>query len=382
MMINIIDNDSNSLQSLVEKKKNDLSVVKMDMSFGEIVSLYNDKTLHISPEYQRLFRWPLDKQSKFIESLLLGIPIPPIFVAEDKETGKWELIDGLQRVSTVISFMGEMQPDSFKLKTGNGEDEETIEIKNNWTLEEGGLVKEIEGWTFKQLPLKLQLAIKRYPCRVEVLKLGTVEGTTIDMRYELFNRLNTGGSPLKEQEIRNCIFRNPSMESFYECLKDLSVNTDFLNLVEPTKRQKSEMYTQELVLRFFAFYNGHENISDNLGIFLTNYMESIYKGKIQFKEEQKQIFMDTLKIINGVNSESNKVFRNDRNNFVPSFYDAIVVGISLNLNKYRNLEDSEIISRINELKNHEEFKSLMDSSSGSASKMKKRINIAKNIFKL
>ena len=85
--------------------RNEIRTDKLDMSFGEISNLYENKELIITPEYQRLFRWHPTQKSRFIESILLGIPTPAIFVAED-ESGVWELVDGLQRVSTVLEFMG------------------------------------------------------------------------------------------------------------------------------------------------------------------------------------------------------------------------------------------------------------------------------------
>ena len=75
------------------------------MSIGEIVSMYDNEEITIDPEFQRLFRWTISQKSKLIESLLLGIPLPPIFVFEQSD-GNWELIDGLQRVSTLLEFMG------------------------------------------------------------------------------------------------------------------------------------------------------------------------------------------------------------------------------------------------------------------------------------
>ncbi len=82
------------------------------MSVGEIVTMYDNSEIIIDPEFQRLFRWDISQKSKLIESLLLGIPLPSIFVFE-KGNGSWELIDGLQRVSTILEFMG-------KLRSPNG----------------------------------------------------------------------------------------------------------------------------------------------------------------------------------------------------------------------------------------------------------------------
>ena len=108
----------------VEKTKNSLSTDRLDMSFGEIMSMYEREEIIIDPAFQRLFRWSNEQQTRFIESLVLGIPIPPIFVAETRE-GKWELVDGLQRISTVLSFFGLLK---------------TTPDKNKWTLSEGKLV--------------------------------------------------------------------------------------------------------------------------------------------------------------------------------------------------------------------------------------------------
>jgi uncharacterized protein with ParB-like and HNH nuclease domain len=78
------------------------------MSIGEIVSMYDNREIIIDPEFQRLFRWNNSQKSKLIESLLLGIPLPSIFVFE-KDDGSWELIDGLQRISTILEFMGKLR---------------------------------------------------------------------------------------------------------------------------------------------------------------------------------------------------------------------------------------------------------------------------------
>ena len=92
----------------IQKYRQEIKSERMDMSFGEIINMYRDKEIIISPEYQRAFRWDEQRQSDFIESILLGIPFPSIFVATNPD-GKWELIDGLQRVSTVLSFFNELK---------------------------------------------------------------------------------------------------------------------------------------------------------------------------------------------------------------------------------------------------------------------------------
>ena len=174
------DEDKSTLSKKIEITKNSLQTDRLDMSFGEIMNIYEDGEIIINPEFQRLFRWSIEQQTRFIESLVLGIPIPPIFVAEDND-GKWELVDGLQRISTVLSFFGLLKerPD-----------------KNKWTMSEGELIDELEGFNVDNFPFKSTLNIKRTVCRVEIIKWNS----KMDMRYELFNRLNTGGTPLQSRK--------------------------------------------------------------------------------------------------------------------------------------------------------------------------------------
>ena len=97
-----------TLQIELDKARLSVKTDSYPMSIGELVSMYDDGELEIRPEFQRLFRWSLEQKSNFIESVLLGIPIPSIFVAQ-REDGVWELVDGLQRISTILSFMGKMR---------------------------------------------------------------------------------------------------------------------------------------------------------------------------------------------------------------------------------------------------------------------------------
>ena len=94
-----------TLQDQIDKMSKSIKTDNYPMSIGELAGLYRDGDLNISPIYQRLFRWDIDQQSALIESILLDIPIPPIYVFQD-EDGKWSLIDGQQRLSTIFKFMG------------------------------------------------------------------------------------------------------------------------------------------------------------------------------------------------------------------------------------------------------------------------------------
>ncbi len=114
-----MENRIENLEKQITDERARLSTDRMDISFGELINMYKAGELVIRPEYQRLFRWTRTQKTALIESILLGIPVPPVFVAEDGN-GIWELVDGLQRVSTIVSFFGELD-ERFKLSNSSDE---------------------------------------------------------------------------------------------------------------------------------------------------------------------------------------------------------------------------------------------------------------------
>lgn len=343
------------LELKLEEIRNSLSTDRLDMSFGEIMSMYEREEIIIDPDFQRLFRWDTYQKTRFIESILIGIPIPPIFVAED-EHGRWELVDGLQRISTIFSFFGVLR---------------TVPEKNNWIMCKGDIAVNLENLACKDLPLKFQLNIKRASCRVEIIKWNSA----FDMRYELFNRLNTGGSELTDQEIRNAIFRGVSKD-FNSFLRRCSENSEFINLIQPTERQLEQLYMDELVLRFCSLTDFREELSENISQHMTNYM------KIAVTESDKipnlEIsFNEVLKILAPI---GRNVFRGTNNVFSTSLYDCVMIGISKYLERYRTERTDVIIGKIEALKNSETFKKASGSASASKSRILKRIEVADEIF--
>ena len=104
----------NDLQQEIDEKKKEIFTDGYPMSIGELSSLYSENELDIHPEFQRFFRWTTLQKSKLIESILLGIPIPSIFVSQ-REDGVWDVVDGLQRLSTIFQFMGILKDENGDL---------------------------------------------------------------------------------------------------------------------------------------------------------------------------------------------------------------------------------------------------------------------------
>ncbi|MDB9411833.1 DUF262 domain-containing protein [Microcystis aeruginosa] len=376
------------LEKAVSDERKRLSSDRLDISFGELINLYKNGELIIRPEYQRLFRWSEAQKTALIESILLSIPIPPIFVAEDKN-GVWELVDGLQRVSTFISFFGELKDSGCIIdyqeyidRSGVEEEEEideesgeeTGEIKtiNKWTLQEGGLVKSLQGFNVDNLPTNLKINLKRAVCRVEILR---GESST-SMKYELFKRLNSGGSKLTPQEIRNAIYRgvNPRLN---ELLLKVSKSEVFKYLTQLSSGKLNELYDQELVLRFFAFYKNAENVNENMEKFLNDFMERTVQNANFDYDVYESLIMKVLELIYQI--EDNKIFRNERNLFVPAYFEGILIGVAQNIETYA--EDLELLkSKITQLKSDNDFKRYSGTASNSRSRIRNRLKRVDEIF--
>ena len=186
------------LQDEIDAAQRRVKTDAYQMSIGEIVNMYKEGEFVINPDFQRLFRWEPGQKSKLIESILLGIPLPPIFVYE-KEDSTWELIDGLQRVSTILEFMGllrdadtgTLKPPSYMTST------KYLPLLNNAVWEKSSDIADISLKSQVELDKSQQLAIRRARLGVEILKRPSDSRT----KYDLFQRLNAGGTPALTRSI-------------------------------------------------------------------------------------------------------------------------------------------------------------------------------------
>lgn len=302
-----------------------------DMSMGELISLYKNRELIINPVYQRLFRWEESQKTKFIESLLLGIPIPPIFVFQ-KPDGVWELIDGLQRVSTVLEFVGVLIGPEGQLVPPS-------------QLEGTNLLPNLADvhWAPKEetdpkcLTPTQQLDLKRARLRVEILKKESDE----EAKFELFQRLNTGGSRLSEQEVRNCVLVMVSPD-FYRWLTDLATSSAFETTVTLTDAAKKEQKHVELALRLIAY----RSVPYSPGLDVNEYLD---KAALQLahlpataRETESTVFGATFDLLaTALGGDAFKRWDGARHTggFLISGFDAIAHGVSSNLPAIQALSD-------------------------------------------
>lgn len=348
--------------------RNEIRTDKLDISYGELANLFENEELIIRPEYQRLFRWNQTQKTRFIESILLGFPTPAIFVAEDAQ-GIWELVDGLQRVSTILEYMG-------LLRDTNGRS-----ISPSRLVKAGRKPRlpSIEGALFSDLSLKTRLSIKRAGCRVEVIKTGSKP----TMKYEVFERLNTGGSDLTPQEVRNCIFRatNPDFIEWVEHLANYRLFKENLGLSE---FQKNTMFDHGLILRFFTIKNAYKEFEHDVEPFITDYVREVLEGKKEFdKEIEEVLFKETFKLIaNVLGEDSWRHFRDGKHKGPLSVYvfETVSTGIARNLDYLRRLKSNQVRDLIIRFKQADKFVANTGAGANIKSRFLNRIQFAHSFF--
>jgi len=273
------------LRAQIEARSKEIATDAYAMSVGEIFSIYQDNEIDIHPEFQRFFRWSNLQRSKFVESILLGIPLPSIFVAQ-RDDGAWDLIDGLQRVSTLLQLAGE-------LKDENGSPVAPLALlKTNY-------LPALEGMTWEgpnALPSSAKLRIRRARIDLKIV-LNTSDPSA---KYELFQRLNTGGSIATDQEVRNCLLIMINKPVF-EFVNELSQFPAFRETVPLSERQLIERYDLELICRFIILRRIDEaKIRDirDLGEFLTTSLRDLAQQNTINFETERAAFQNTFTVLN------------------------------------------------------------------------------------
>jgi hypothetical protein len=302
----------------LDERSSQIRFETIDFSTGELIRLREDREIEIQPAFQRMFRWTQAQQSRFIESMLLGLPVPQIVLFQ-RADGVLELIDGLQRVSTLIRFI-----------TGSTPLEAAEEQPTTTALYGCDILMSLNGQTFNTLPPVLQLELKRKTLRAIVIR-RTNDPT---LRYEMFKRLNAGGSEAEPHEIRNASLRiaGEAGERFLEFLGSCALHPGFQELTDTLSDQaKQRLGRQELVLRFFALKNSRDSYKGSISDWLDDYSERVVKGEIQFDYVIEQpAFERTFDLYNAkLGQEAFLKHKNNRalGGLAPAYFDAVTMGL-------------------------------------------------------
>jgi hypothetical protein len=334
---NVVD-----LINSIDRRLTKVHTQSLDLSFNELVDMKRSNELDISPDYQRLFRWSEGARSRFIESLLLEMPVPPIYVVEE-EDGRYMLIDGLQRISSYLHLRGELEATHL---------DPPVTLGEKLVLVDCDIVEDLNGKTFDDLGTALQIRLKRAFVRVEVVR----KGSDAKFKYHMFKRLNTGGESLTPQQIRNCTIRLLDPR-FNDYIIELSKEEAFEKCISILPQERRlDAFDQELVLRFLAFKNNITAFRHDVADFLTEYMEAVSDPEVHYPfdyDEERAIFKKTFTLLDRSIGEYSFAFVNPARRiltrgFSVLHYEAFTLGIQPSLNRL-NAEDQEQMNRLKEV---------------------------------
>lgn len=277
------------LKAEIDTAKRTVNTDRVQITIGEVATMYSSEELNILPDFQRLHRWSLEKKSNFVESILIGIPIPPVFVFETDE-GTWELVDGLQRVSTILEFMGLLRD-----VDNPGETKRSILAGTKYLPSLEGVAWYAINAGETTLEKSMQLFFRRARLDFEILKHPSDPKT----KYDLFQRLNRGGAYANEQEVRTCSMVLAD-EDFTQRLKGIAgrqeVRTLFGVTNEQHQKQRDLEYLVRLIVHTLVEYSTKMDIEEYLS---TGILEVIESGRQDEAIEMVNWVIETLRSVGG-----------------------------------------------------------------------------------
>lgn len=347
----------NNLETVLDEARQTVKTDSYPMSIGELAGMYERGEIVLRPEYQRYFRWSEEQKSKLIESILIGLPLPSVFVSQDKD-GNWEVVDGMQRLSTIFDFMGILKKDLT-----NGK----FYVPFSELSDELFYLADFADRTWNDFSRRIQLDFKRTKVQLTIL----LRETDLDAKFELFQRLNSGGTAISGQELRNAIMAGskPKTLKWFEKLAD---DKNFKEVCGLSERDLSVRFDMELVLRFVIFLSDEiENLPKAKGVdvFLTSALRKILEDDNFDYEQYEAEFKTTFRVINdawGANALKYKT-QPGTGKFSISFFEAVALGVAQNIENLPSKDEVNTI--INSIGNDKQFKL----ASGSGKNAQRRI---------
>lgn len=322
-----------------------------DYPIDGLVRRLSDGDIFI-PSFQRRFVWSRDQSSKFVESLLLGLPVPAIFLGKEEETNRLLVVDGQQRLRSLWHF--------WQGKLENGEE---------FTL--SNVASRFEGLSYRTLAESDRRRLNDSILHAIVVRQDQPEEDHNSSIYLLFERLNTGGSLLHPQEIRACVYHGP----LNDLLAELNQDPSWRAIYGP---ENQRMKDRELILRFFTLLFDRDRYTRPMEGALNQYMGSNRRLQRHTREQLIQAFVPTIESIS--NALGTVAFRPIRA-INAAVFDAVMVGVANRLATVAPRIDSEQMKTTYfALLENESFKTAYESSTSAEEKVRDRIRLAEEAF--
>lgn len=363
-----------SLSEELQEARSDIKTDSYPVSIRELLLLYKDEELDIHPEFQRFLRWTLEQKTTFIESILLGIPIPSLFVFQ-RDDGVFDVVDGLQRISTILQFMGELKNEEGKLLPPLELDSAQYlpSLKGKvWDItSENSIGADVQKF-FRQEKLDIKFLLR---------------DSDEQSKYELFQRVNTGGTPLSDQEVRNCILVMVNRDSFKE-LEGLAESDAFQVCCPITDKLLQERYDLEIVLRFLLLQDlpldQAKEISD-LGQFLTTDMRTKFTEDGFDLESLVEKFHRTFNILSAA-AEDNALRRYDAGKgrfagpFLISAFEMVALGVVSNIDFVEGKGSDWLLTKIQDVWQDDGAKGIYGKGVSTARRLPKTLEFGRDFF--
>ena len=315
-----------------------------------------DRNQVVIPSFQRSFVWKQPEASRFVESLLLGLPVPGIFLARDNEDGDLLVIDGQQRLRTLQYFKaGFFNPDPSK--------------KTQRVFKLMRVRKEFEGKTYEGLTESQRRALDDSVIHATVVKQDSPADDDTSV-YHIFERLNSGGRRLTDQEIRTAISHGPLID----LIRELNDNEDWRAIYgKPSDRLKD----QEMILRFLALHYEQENYERPMGEFLSKFAKRRRRPDADFTEEARSVFEHLVQVIRS--DLGTGAVRPERG-FNAAHWDALAVGLARRLAKDKKPSSESLKAAHQRILNNEDFQEAASRSTADKQFVNSRLKIACDEF--
>ncbi len=338
-----------------EQKQREILTSVVDFNLPSLSALVLAKDIDLSPKYQRRLRWDNTRKSRLIESFLMNVPVPPIFLNEDAY-GQYSVIDGKQRLNSIHEFLrGQLRLSGLEV------------------------FSDINGKNFDELPRPLQTVINTRPTLRAVIVLRQSDP---DIKFEVFQRLNTGGVRLNPQEIRNSAFPGP----LNDLILELSVHPLFHELLGIKIPSKSALYQEmrdaEFVLRYLTFRHTWQQFSGGMRRHMDEFMEFHQRSDEGTIEAARADFLCTLGVVKACFGEfafrrwlpeSNRW----RRQVLASLFDAQMFACrDISLDQASMRSDS-IVAEFKELFSNRDFRKSIDQATNTPSFFQSRISMTK-----
>ena len=366
-----------TLNEEIDLRRREIRTDGYSMSIGEWISLYEKGELDIHPEFQRFYRWSETQKTNLIESILLGIPVPPIFVSQ-RQDGVWDVVDGLQRLSTIFQLLGILKDEKNKLV------EPLVLRATKYLPSLDGLRWDNAKQPKNALPPEAQLSLKRSKIAVSIILKESDENA----KYDLFQRLNTGGSELSPQEVRNCLLVMVN-KRMYEWLRTLSQFESFKDVTALSDRPLEEAYDIEVVLRFMVLHSLSDKdlktIGD-VGIFLTERMMELARNKTFSYKLNEKVFKDTFDILaasvgDGAFKRFNITKKRHEGGFLLSQFEVVGLGVGYNVRNNTLTKPGGISKKIQSIWSDSNYTDWAGSGITASRRLPRLAPLGRNLFK-